>query len=51
LSINPENKAELHKILAAGEAHWRKRWEEEENPPLRDVIWTYMDGDKWGGLA
>lgn len=47
LASKPEGKTEARQMLSAGEEYWRR--EQKEKPtPARDVLWTYMDGDKWG---
>lgn len=45
------SKNEARKVLIDGEEKWRKEEkgeQEKEHGPLREVIWVYMDGDKWG---
>jgi thioredoxin domain-containing protein 5 len=47
MAAKPGSKAEAAKLLSAGEENWRRECKEKGSPP-RDVLWTYMDGDKWG---
>jgi len=47
MATKPESKTEAIRLLSAGEEHWRKE-DKEKSAPTRDVLWTYMEGDKWG---
>jgi hypothetical protein len=44
-----EEMSNAKKMLAAGEEGWRREKEEQEREhgPLRDVLWVYIDGEKW----